>query len=311
MNSLREGVKDYLALRRTLGFKLRDEGTCLMQFAVFAEQQGGSFVTADLALRWATQPAESHPAHWARRLRMVRIFARYQQARDPRTEIPDPMLLPHRYRRRPPYIYSDDEIRRLMGAAAGLPSPTGLRAVTYSALFGLLAATGMRISEPIALNCADVDLGRGLLNLRETKCGNSRLIPVHASTTRKLNEYARFRKSLLPRSHSPSFFVSEADARLTHWTVRWTFVGLSRQVGLRGKNDSHGPRLHDLRHTFAVNTLLGWYRAGLDAEVCMPRLAAYLGHSHIHDTYWYISAVPELLQLAAMRLDTIPRGLPS
>jgi integrase len=309
MNSLREGVKDYLALRRALGFKLRDEGICLLQFTEFAERQGAAFVTAELALQWATQPADCHPAHWARRLRMVRLFARHRQAADPRTEIPAPMLLPHRYRRRAPCIYTDNDIRRLVVAAAALPSPTSLRAATYSTLFGLLAVTGMRISEPIALNRADVDLVRGLLSVRETKFGKSRLIPVDGSTIHRLREYARLTASLLPRPHSDSFFVSEAGTRLTHWSARWTFVKLSRQIGLRAEHDSHGPRLHDLRHTFAVNTLLGWYRAGLDVEVCMPRLAAYLGHSHVHDTYWYLSAVPELLQLAAMRLDTIPGGL--
>ena len=305
MNNLQAALDEYLNIRRTLGFKLRDEGTVLPQFLLFLDKKDASFITTDLALRWATQPENVLPAHWARRLSMVRIFARFHSAVDPRTEIPPQDLLPFRYHRKPPYIYNGGEISRLLEASSHLQSAIALRASTYSTLLGLLAVTGMRVSEPIALNRRDVDLTRGILTVRLTKFGKSRLIPVHLSTLDKLAEYSQLRDRIFSRPRCPSFFVSEQGTRLTHWSVRWTFVKLSHEIGLRGPHDSQGPRLHDLRHTFAVKTLLRWYQAGVDVERHMPELAAFLGHTHVNDTYWYISAVPELLRLASKRLDTI------
>ena len=305
MNNLQAALDEYLNIRRALGFKLRDEGTVLPQFLLFLDKKDASFITTDLALQWATQPENVLPAHWARRLSMVRVFARFHSAVDLRTEIPPQNLLPFRYRRKPPYIYDDSEISRLLEASNHLRPAIGLRASTYSTLLGLLAVTGMRVSEPIALDRRDVDLLRGILTVRLTKFGKSRLIPVHLSTVEKLAEYSRLRDRSFSSPRCPSFFVSEQGTRLTHWSVRWTFVKLSREIGLRGPHDSHGPRLHDLRHTFAVKTLLRWYQTGVDVERHMPELAAFLGHTHVNDTYWYISAVPELLRLASKRLDTI------
>jgi integrase len=305
MSDLHSALDEYLNIRRALGFKLRDEGTVLPQFLFFLEKKGASFITTDLALQWATLPENVLPAHWARRLTMVRTFARFRSAVDPRTEIPPQGLLPFRYRRKPPYIYDDGEISRLLEASSHLRSIIGLRASTYTTLFGLLAVTGMRVSEPIALNRGDVDLVRGILTVRLTKFGKSRLIPVHLSTLEKLAEYNRLRDRFFSSPRCPSFFVSEKGTRLTHWSVRWTFVKLSRQIGIRGLNDSHGPRLHDLRHTFAVKTLLRWYQTGTDVDRHMPELAAFLGHTHVNDTYWYLSAIPELLRLANKRLDAI------
>ena len=305
MSDLQTALDEYLNIRRALGFKLKNEGTALLQFLLFLEKKDASFITTDLALQWATLPENVLPTHWARRLTMVRIFAQFQSAVDPRTEIPPQGLLPFRYRRKPPYIYSDVEISRLLEASSHLRSAIGLRASTYSTLFGLLAVTGMRVSEPIALNRQDVDLVRGILTVHLTKFGKSRLIPIHLSTVDKLAEYSRLSDRLFSSPRCPSFFVSEKGTRLTQWSVRWTFVKLSREIGLRGPNDSHGPRLHDLRHTFAVKTLLKWYQTGVDVERHMPELAAFLGHTHVNDTYWYISAVPELMRLANKRLDTI------
>jgi len=305
MSDLEKALDEYLDIRRALGFKLRDEGTALPQFLLFLEKKDASFITTDLALQWATLPENVLPTHWARRLTMVRNFAKFRSAVDPRTEIPPQGLLPFRYRRKPPYIYDDGEILRLLEASSHLQSTIGLRASTYSTLFGLLAVTGMRVSEPIALNRRDVDLVRGIQTVRLTKFGKSRLIPVHLSTVEKLSEYSQLRDRLFSSPRCPSFFVSEKGTRLTHWSVRWTFVKLSREIGLRDAQDSHGPRLHDLRHTFAVKTLLRWYQTGIDVERHMPELAAFLGHTHVNDTYWYISAVPELMRLACERLDTI------
>ena len=186
MTNLRKALEEYLAIRRSLGFKLRLTGRLLLRFVEFAEKKKASFVTTKLALEWATQPKHAQPAQWANRLRMVREFAKYQSAIDLRTEIPPKELLPYRYRRKLPYIYTDAEISRLIGAAKKLPSPKGLRATTLSTLFGVLAVTGMRMSEPINLDRKDVDLKNGVLTIRQTKFGKSRLVPVHISTTARI-----------------------------------------------------------------------------------------------------------------------------
>jgi integrase/recombinase XerD len=312
MSVLSSAVDEYLTLRRTLGFKLTGVGHDLQQFVCFAESEGAEWVTTDMALRWATQPAKASPAHWARRLGIVRQFAQYYSALDPRTEIPPPELLPYHYVRQPPYLYRDEEVLALIEAAARLPSPTGLRAATYATLFGLLAVTGMRISEPIGLDRADVDLEQGSLSIRGAKFGKSRWLPLHPTTTAELARYAERRDSLYPAPPTPSFFLSEQGTRLTTWGARWTFVKLSHQIGLRAPEDHHGPRPHDLRHRFAIRTLLHWYRCGDNVEQRLPQLAAYLGHAHVSDTYWYLSATPELLALAARRLepDRIGEGQP-
>ena len=308
MSAMQSAVDEYLALRRSLGFKLARVGRDLQQFVRFAEAEGAQWVMTDLALRWATQPAQVSPAHWARRLGAVRQFAQYCSALDPRTEIPPSDLLPYRYARRPPYLYREAEITALIEAAARLPSPTGLRAATYATLFGLLVVTGMRISEPIGLDRADVDLEQGSLSIRGVKFGKSRWLPLHPTATAELARYAERRDSLYPTPSTPSFFLSEQGTRLTAWSVRHTFVNLSHQIGLRAPEDHHGPRLHDLRHRFAIRTLLHWYRCGANVEQRLPQLAAYLGHAHVSDTYWYISATPELLALAAQRLESVRLG---
>ena len=303
MSVLSSAVDEYLTLRRTLGFKLAAVGHDLQQFVGFAESEGAEWVTTDVALRWATQSAKASPAHWARRLGIVRQFAQYCSALDPRTEIPPPDLLPYHYVRQSPSLYRDEEIAALIEAAAHLPSPTGLRAATYATLFGLMAVTGMRIGEPIGLDRADVDLGQGSLSIRGGKFGKSRWLPLHPTATAQLARYAKRRDNLYPTPSTPSFFLSEQGARLTTWSVRATFVKLSHQIGLRAPEDHHGPRLHDLRHRFAIRTLLGWYRCGANVEQRLPQLAAYLGHAHVSDTYWYLSATPELLAVAARRLE--------
>jgi site-specific recombinase XerD len=302
MNDLQTAVEEYLAVRRKLGFKLYQPGNLLHNFVLFAEQESASFITTELALRWATQPKNSQPVWQAIRLGVIRRFAKYRSAVDPRTEIPPQKLLPPCYHRKPPYIYNDDEIRRLIKAAQSLFSPNGLRASTYSTLFGLLVVTGMRVKEAIGLDRNDVNLTEGILTVRDSKFGKSRFVPIHTSTQKVLQDYAILRDKIRPRLKSQAFFVSEAGACLTTWSVRWNFIKLSRQIGLRGPNDSHGPRLHDLRHRFAIQTLIAWYRSGMDIEQNIPKLSIYLGHRHVRDTYWYISAVPELLQLATLRL---------
>lgn len=306
MSPLRTALEEYLALRRACGFKLRIAHSLLRGFVDLAERESADFITTDLAVRWACQPIDVQPSQWANRLGMVRRFARYHSATDPRTEVPPPQLLPYRYVRRPPYIYRTEEIVRLLEAAGKLPSTTGLRARTYEIFFGLLAVTGLRLSEAIRLARCDVDLGEGILAIHRSKFGKSRLVPIHSSTRQVLKAYAAQRDAIYPRAKTHSFFLSEAGRQLGEHTVRWTFVKLSRQIGLRRPQDSHGPRLHDFRHRFAVATLLRWYRSGVDVERNLPRLSTYLGHVHINDTYWYLTAVPELMQWAMARFEDSP-----
>jgi integrase/recombinase XerD len=302
MSELQVALQEYLALRRALGFELRIAGRLLQRFVDFADAEKARFITLDLALRWACQPQQVQPAQWANRLSMVRRFAHYRHAADPRTEIPPLGLLPYRYQRKAPYLYRDEEIDQLLQAARQLPSPTGLRAATYVALLGLLIATGMRVSEPIALDRTDVDWQSSALTIRRTKFGKARWLPVHPSTCQALQRYATTRDRLVLHPTTPSFFLSETGTRLTTNTVQYTFARLSQRIGLRRSDHNHGPRLHDFRHRFAIQTLLHWYRTGVDVEQRLPLLAAYLGHAHINDTYWYLSSTPELLHLAAQRV---------
>jgi integrase/recombinase XerD len=311
MSTLHQALADYLALRQAMGFKMRDAHRLLSQFVDFLTCQGAMFITTEWALCWATQPRHVQPAEWARRLRMVRGFAQYQCAIDPRTEIPSPELLPGRPPRHTPYLYSDAEIAQLIDAASRLPSAAGLRAYTYATVFGLLAVTGMRISELLALDWNAVDLKDGLLTIRHTKFRKSRCLPLHPTTQQALCRYGHRRDHVYPIPKSPSFFVSEKGLRLTQWAVRATFITLSRQIGLRGPTDSHGPRLHDFRHRFAVQTLVRWYQEGVDVDRHLPELSTYLGHVKVSDTYWYLSATPELLGFATQRLEQAQRRLPS
>jgi integrase len=303
MSEIHEAVAEYLTLRRGLGFKLRDAGLWLGRFASFLEQRGATHITTQLALDWATQPVGVEPSYLTRRLSVLRGFAQYRSAMDPRTEVPPLGLLPHRFQRKPPYIYTDAEIGCLIKAARKLPSARRLRSRTYATLLGLLAVTGMRISEVVALERDDVDLAAAVLTIRRTKFGKSRLIPLHASTRLALNRYARWRDRIQPRPRTTGFFVGEHGERLTPCAVRWTFVRLSREVGLRAPSARRGPRVHDLRHRFAVSTLLRWYRAGVDVERHLPVLSTYLGHGRVTDTYWYLSAAPELMRLVVARLE--------
>lgn len=303
MSILLAAVDEYLHLRRCLGFKLTAEGKLLPDFVSFVQHQGASHITSELALRWATQPAGASPAHWASRLRMVRLFAQHWSATDPRTEVPPAGLLPYHYHRKRPYIFTPAEIQHLIDAAWTLQSARGLRPWTYHTAFGLVAVTGMRAGELINLDRDDVDLERGVLRIRLAKFGKSRLLPVHPSTQAVLQRYARYRDQVFPKPHTPSFFLSDQGRRLAWSILRWTFVKLSIQTGLRTAKARRGPRVHDLRHAFAVHTVLGWYRSGANVEQRLPTLATYLGHAHVTDTYWYLSAIPELLALASARLE--------
>lgn len=308
MSPLQVALNEYLAVRRALGYQLRLTGRLLQRFIEFADRAGAPFVTTELALKWATLPTHAQPAQWANRLAMVRRFARYCSSTDPRTTVAPPDLLPHRYRRPAPYLYRDEDITQLIQAAQQLPSTTGLRPHTYATLFALYAATGLRANEPLKLDREDADLVNGVLTIRGTKFGKSRYVPLHPSTRNALQRYAARRDRVCHNPTSASFFLSDRGTRVTEWSVRWTFVKLSHEIGLRKQGDSRGPRLHDLRHRLAINTLLGWYRRGVDVERHLPELATYLGHAHITDTYWYLTATPKLLRYALRRVERSERA---
>jgi integrase len=303
MKPLRNAVEDYIALRRKLGFKLRDTATGLTDFVSFLEQKAAPHITTALAMEWAMQPQDHQPSDWAKRLGFVRVFARYWSATDPCTEIPPAGLLPFRAQRARPYLYTDDEIEKLLASAKRLLPADGLRPWTYHCLFGLLAVAGLRISEATNLGRQDVDFDEGLLTIRQTKFNKTRLVPLHVSTRDVFKEYARQRDRLVPKPASPCFFLNDHGRRLDISAVHRTFYDLSRQIGLRGPADHKGPRIHDFRHRFAVNTLIQWYRDNQDIERRLPVLSTFLGHAHVADTYWYLSVHPELMGLATSRLE--------
>jgi site-specific recombinase XerD len=306
MSALREAMEQYLSLRRSLGFKLIDVESTLRSFIAFAEREAASHVTTGLALRWVKLSTAKESATLAGRLNIVRRFAIWRSAADMYTEVPPKNLMPYRYHRKPPYIYSDEQIERLVATARKLPSPKGLRGPTYATLFGLIAATGMRISEAVSLDKQDVDLEEKMLSIRDSKFRKSRLVPVHVTTRDALSDYSNNRDRVLHRLQSVAFFVSERGTRITAWAARDNFAEVSRQIGLRkqikGKRVGCGPRLHDMRHRFAARTLVDWYRAGINVEREIHKLSTYLGHAHVNDTYWYLEALPELLELATQKL---------
>ncbi len=288
MNTLRQAVREYLSLRRDLGFKLKQAGKGLYDFVTFMEQRHASYITQALALAWAQQPANTQPASWAQRLSFIRGFARYRSATDGRTQIPPPGLLPFQPRRARPYLYSDNEIHRLLDAALKMPcrfERGDLRPWVYYCLLGLLSVSGLRLGEACNLELQDVDLEAEVLTIRGAKFGKTRLVPLHASTCHVLADYiARRQRHWAGRPVSAYLFVSSWGNRLDAGDIHRTFYKLSRQIGLRGPSDRHGPRLHDFRHRFATLTLVHWYRSDQDPERRLPILSAYLGHVHVADT---------------------------
>jgi integrase/recombinase XerD len=294
---LHQAVDDYLALRRALGFLLPSYDGVLHDFASFLEREASDHITIELVARWAGEPTDITSKWRAGRAGIVRGFARYWSARDPRTQVPPVDLIPHQRRHRTPYLYTEDEIARLMDAAQHMKSPDPLWPTTLSTLFGLLAVTGLRVGEALALKPDDVDLERGIIAVRSSKFRKSRLVPLHPSTRQELRTYLRQREHHRP--DSPRFFVSASGRELRHGPVYRAFQRLLAVVGIvRGR-----PRMHDLRHRFAIQTLVRWYRAGNDVERRLPTLSAYLGHRHPSDTYWYLSAAPELMGKARARFE--------
>jgi len=301
MSGLRAELANYLAVRRALGFKLRRAGLLLADFVGYLEANGTDTITTENAFAWASLPVNASSDWWGYRLSVVRAFARHLHAIDPVHDVPPTGLLPAKTHRATPYLYSDANIAALMAAARQLRSP--LRAATFETLVGLLAVTGLRIGEALRLDRDDVELTFGVLRIRQTKFGKSREVPLHPSTVEALAAYALRRDELRPRPREQAFFVSTAGTRLLYCNAHLAWLDLVRRARLGPRSATCRPRPHDLRHSFAVRTLLGWYRDGADVAACMPLLSTYLGHVHPGNTYWYLSAAPELLTLVAARLD--------
>ncbi len=301
MISLRSALEQYLSMRQGLGYKYQHQARRLADFVSFIERHETETITTKLAVAWATLPPDRH-ASWVLRLTDVRGFARHVANINPQTEVPPTGILPPLKRARP-YVYSDAEINALLTAALALPPANGLRRWTYYYLFGLIAVTGVRLSEVTGLHRSDVDLDQGVLTIRQSKFGKSRLVPLHPTTSAALRSYAERRDAHLGSHCGPHFFVAERGGRLLHQYVHRVFWRLSREIGLRRAGEHTGPRIHDFRHRFAIQTLLGWYRDELEVEQRLPLLSTYLGHTCVRDTYWYLSACPQLMEEAARRLD--------
>ena len=303
---LRQELADYLALRRALGYRLARPEKLLSQFLDYLAHHGASRITVATALDWARMPANGTSNWWAYRLSVVRGFATYLHALDPMHEVPAPDLLPQRPRRASPYLYSDAEIAALIAAANTLSTP--LRRATFATLIGLLAVTGIRVGEAIALDRGDVDLVARRLTVRFGKFGKTRELALHPSTVDALHRYQRLRDRLAPRTGTSAFFVSLAGNRLLYCNIHHAFHRLVRVAGLTPRAASCRPRIHDLRHSFAVQTMLDAYAAGEDGQARLTLLATWLGHVHPASTYWYLSASPELMSVAGQRLEAAPGG---
>ena len=297
-------VKDYLRLRRALGFQMRSQGEMLLRFGRYLDGAGHRGpLTTETALRWANRPHLSRSSR-AKRLSAVRCFARYLAARDGQTEVPERYLVPKVCFRQQPHLYSPRELEQLLAATEQLWPTYPLKRLVYRTLFGLLACTGLRVSEALKLNADHVDLQRGVLWIEQTKFKKSRLVPLHPTATHALRRYAQARYGQLDVRDNSPLFVNEKGNRLTYCAVRWNFERLREMLRwTQGNGNWPRPRIHDLRHTFACQRLLSWYRQGQDVHHLIAALSTYLGHGKVSDTYWYLTSTPELLAIAGVRFE--------
>jgi integrase/recombinase XerD len=300
--TLHERAEDYLRLRRSFGYRLGGHDRPLAEFVAYLDRAGLDTVTVESALAWAVEP-ETTPLRHAQRLSIARGFATYLHALDPRAEVPPRALLPEGRRRVPPHIYTTDEIAKLIDESRRLRP--ALRAATIETTLGLLVVTGMRSGEAVRLDRDDVDLDAGRLRIIATKFDKSRELALHPTAMEALKSYERLRDHHWPRPATSGFFVSGTGRRLSQGSLEWSFAELVRRTGLEPLPGSRArrPRLHDLRHSFAVATLIRWHRTGQDVQALLPALSAQLGHVDPASTYWYLTGVPELLALANARVE--------
>lgn len=303
MGTLRQSMEEYLAIRRRLGFKLHEAGLRLKDFVSFMEERRARRITSALALTWAQRSRGVQPVIWSQRLGVVRDFARYLSAFEPRTEVPADGLLPHRYRRRAPYLYTDQEVRAILAATLELYPPSGLGRWTYHTLIGLLSATGMRPGEALNLELQDIDLKRCVLTVRGSKFGKSRWVAIHPSTRDALSRYLRRRERCFAKRDETHAFLTTQGTPLREGSAVHTFKRLTRRIGLCGSPTQRDPRLIDFRHRFAVRALVRFYRSGKDPQRWVPVLSTHLGHTWTKETYWYIEQHPDLMRQAMKRLE--------
>jgi integrase len=308
VSTLTAAADDYLGVRRALGYKLERQGRQLLQFVAYLDQAGATTVTIAHAIGWATLPAGATGGYWSDRLSVVRQFARYLQTIDPACEVPPKRLLPYRRERPIPFLFTPADIDRVIRAAGELRGE--LHAATTQSLIGLMAVTGIRVGEAIGLGRDDVDRRERLLRVIDGKFGKSREVAVHETTIAALDRYAELRDRVCPRPRCGAFFLSRNGTRLLYQCVRRVFMRLVAAAGLEDGLRRSRPRPHSLRHSFAVNTLRDWYSADVDVQARLPVLTTHMGHVTPASTYYYLTAAPDLLALAARRLQPTPERTP-
>ncbi|MGT0250570.1 MULTISPECIES: tyrosine-type recombinase/integrase [Burkholderia cepacia complex] len=301
-------VAAYLAYRRSFGFELKIDGRQLETFAHFADQRGAKTFTLELAADWARASKRPNRISWARRIEVLRSFARFCLRADAETIIPPRNLFGPGHRRLVPHIYTDVELRTLLEETDRLGPPGSLCPATYRTLFGLLAATGLRISEALALTRTDVDLEVGVLDIRDAKCHQRRFVPLHASVTPHLQAYAELRDRLVLCPNSDHFFVRDDGRPVDRRRVLYALHSLCRQLGWQPRGDYVHHRLHDLRHTFIVRSALRFHQQEEDVARCLSALSIYVGHAKVIDTYWYFTGIPELMAIAGERFHRYAEG---
>jgi integrase/recombinase XerD len=298
-------VADYVALRRHLGYRSPSQDRALRAFARYFDQAGHQGpIPLEASLDWATSTASVDPCNPARRLTAVRGFLRHLSALDGATEVPTPGLLGPVGHRTPPHVYSDREISDLLQAAAGLAPAGGLRPHCYATLFGLIACTGLRISEALTLTCSDIDLAGGVLTVRAGKRGRTRLVPLHASALAPLRDYVADRSRRFgPPAGAEAFFRTDRSDRISYNAANHAFTVLRRELDWTAAGRTRAPRVHDLRHRMVVRRIQSWHAQGVDVDAKISALATYLGHVEMRELYWYLSAVPELMSIVAHRFE--------
>jgi integrase len=303
--SMSEHVRRYLQQRRALGLSLKSAEDMLLDLARFVDGSGRRGpLTTDLVMRWVHRPKALSESYRSQRFSAARCFARYLAIRDERSQVPGKHLVPKARIRRQPHLYGEQDLKQLLAEAGRLPATFPLRRLTYQTLLGLLACTGLRISEAVKLTCGQVDLEKGVLRIERTKFNKSRLVPMHPTALQALRRYARARDQQWGAYRDAPFFLGRRGKALYKQRVLLTFRRLCNTLGWqKGNGELPRPRLHDLRHSFACRRLLTWYRQGRDVQHLMASLSTYLGHGHVTSTYWYLTATPELLAIAAGRFE--------
>lgn len=308
MKTLKKGIEEYLKNRCNVGFKMQSARKLLLEFALFLKENGATSITVKLALDFATRNPETSRERWAVRLRAIRQFAKYWSTEDLRTEVPPKNALPYSYRRKAPYIYTDDEIKRLIECSESGQPHNRFNQHTYFVLFGLLAVTGMRIREVLNLECNEINFKDRIITITKSKFRKTRYIPIHNSTIEVLKNYSNCRNQHFPNHKIPQFFIDHNGNALKGARVGYIFRKRKIKIGMISQKDRRSQRISDFRHTFAVKTLINWYKKGVNnIDSYIPLLSTYLGHVKPSNTYWYLTAIPELLNIVAARCKSNKR----